>query len=110
MRARPAGWDGFTAIFTPPEAIDVPGLSVKPRRFAAKLAYHDQRFASVPIEVSMVEAGNAESFDAVSWDALALVGVPAAVTVPCMTVDGRSRRTSRLDRDNCATEVERPRP
>lgn len=30
------GWSGFTAIFTPPEEIDVPGLLVKPRRFTAK--------------------------------------------------------------------------
>jgi hypothetical protein len=80
------GWEGFTAIFTPPEEIEVPGLHVKPRRFVAKLSYHGQPFASVPIEVSMVEAGNAESFDAVSSDALALVGVPGAVTVPCMTL------------------------
>jgi hypothetical protein len=80
------GWEGFTAIFTPPEEIDVPGLPVKPRRFVAKLSYRGQPFASVPIEVSMVEAGNAEHFDAVSSDALALVGVPVAVTVPCMTV------------------------
>ncbi|MDT4991447.1 MAG: hypothetical protein QOH97_1339 [Actinoplanes sp.] len=80
------GWEGFTAIFTPPEEIEVPGLQVKPRRFVAKLSYHGQPFASVPIEVSMVEAGNAESFDAVSSDALALVGVPGAVTVPCMTL------------------------
>ncbi|MGH3546064.1 MAG: nucleotidyl transferase AbiEii/AbiGii toxin family protein [Mycobacteriales bacterium] len=54
------GWVGFTAIFTPPEEIDVPGLPVKPRRFIAKLSYHSQPFASVPIEVSMVEAGNHE--------------------------------------------------
>jgi len=80
------GWEGFTAIFTPPEEIEVPSLTVKPRRFVAKLSYHGQRFASVPIEVSMVEAGNAESFDAVSSNALALVGVPVEVTVPCMTV------------------------
>lgn len=80
------GWEGFTAVFTPPEEIEVPGLQVKPRRFVAKLSYHGQPFASVPIEVSMVEAGNAESFDAISSDALALVGVPVKVTVPCMTV------------------------
>lgn len=34
----------------------------------------------------MVEAGNTERFDVVSSDALALVGVSVAVTVPCMTV------------------------
>jgi len=80
------GWEGFTAIFTPPEEIDVPGVSVKPRRFVAKLSYHGQPFVSMPVEVSMVEAGNAERFDAVSSDALALVGMRVAVTVPCMTV------------------------
>jgi hypothetical protein len=80
------GWEGFTAVFTPPEEIEVPGLPVKPRRFVAKLSYHGQPFASVPIEVSMVEAGNTESFDAISSDALALVGVPVEVVVPCMTV------------------------
>lgn len=80
------GWEGFTAVFTPPEEIEVPGLPVKPRRFVAKLSYHGQPFASVPIEVSMVEACNTESFDTVSSDALALVGVPVEVTVRCMTV------------------------
>jgi Nucleotidyl transferase AbiEii toxin, Type IV TA system len=80
------GWEGFTAIFTPPNEMDIPGLAVKPRRFVAKLSYRGQPFASVPIEVSMVEAGNAESFDAVSSDALALVGIPVEAAVPCMTV------------------------
>lgn len=51
------GWEGFTAIFTVPEEIDVPGMPVKPRRFTAKLNYRGKPFASVPIEVSTVEAG-----------------------------------------------------
>lgn len=34
----------------------------------------------------MVEAGNTERFDVIFSDALALVGVPVEVTVPCMTV------------------------
>jgi Nucleotidyl transferase AbiEii toxin, Type IV TA system len=55
-----AGWEGFTAIFTAPEEIDVPGMPVKPRRFTAKLGYRGKPFASVPIEVSTVEAGNAD--------------------------------------------------
>ncbi len=76
----------FTAIFTPPEDIDAPGMPVRPRRFVAKLSYHGQPFASVPVEVSMVEADNASSFDAISSDALGLVGLPAAVMVPCMTI------------------------
>lgn len=80
------GWEGFTAIFTSPEEIDVPGMPVKPRRFIAKLSYRGKPFASVPIEVSTVEAGNADQFDTLSSDALGLVGVPAAVAVPCMTI------------------------
>ncbi|MGB5112339.1 MAG: nucleotidyl transferase AbiEii/AbiGii toxin family protein [Mycobacterium sp.] len=80
------GWEGFTAIFTVPEEIDVPGMPVKPRRFTAKLNYRGKPFASVPIEVSTVEAGNADQFDTLTSDALGLVGVPAAVSVPCMTV------------------------
>lgn len=81
-----AGWEGFTAIFTGPEEIDVPGMPVKPRRFTAKLSYRGKPFASVPIEVSTVEAGNADRFDMLTSDALGLVGLPAAVSVPCMTI------------------------
>jgi hypothetical protein len=80
------GWEGFTAIFTVPEEIDVPGMPVKPRRFTAKLNYRGKPFASVPIEVSTVEAGNANQFDTLTSDALGLVGVPVAVSVPCMTI------------------------
>lgn len=61
-------------------------MRVKPRRFTAKLSYRGQPFASVPIEVSTVEAGNADQFDTLTSEALGLVGVPAAVSVPCMTV------------------------
>lgn len=80
------GRERFTATFTVPEEIDVPGMPVKPRRFAAKLSYRGQPFASVPIEVSTVEAGNADQFDTLTSDSLGLVGVPAAVAVPCMTI------------------------
>lgn len=83
------GWEGFTAIFTAPEEIDVPGMPVKPRRFTAKLSYRGRAFATVPIEVSSVEAGNADQFDTLTSDALGLVGVPAAVAVPCMTIPGQ---------------------
>jgi hypothetical protein len=69
-----AGWEGFTAVFTAPEEIDVPGMPVKPRRFTAKLNYRGKPFASVPIEVSTVEAGNADQFDTLTSDALGLVG------------------------------------
>lgn len=81
-----AGWEGFTAIFTVPEEIDVPGLPAKPCRFTAKLSYRGKPFASVPIETSLVEVGNADQFDTLVSDALGLVGVPAEVSVPCMTI------------------------
>lgn len=80
------GWEGFTAIFTVPEEIDVPGMPLKPRRFTAKLSYRGKPFASVPIEVSTVEAGNADQFDTLTSDALGLVGVPAQIAVACMTI------------------------
>ncbi|BCI87132.1 hypothetical protein NIIDMKKI_23380 [Mycobacterium kansasii] len=56
-------------------------MPVKPRRFTAKLSYRGQPFVSVPIEVSNVEAGNADQFDTLTSDALGLVGVPAAEPV-----------------------------
>ena len=37
------GWEGFTAVLTEPELINVPGLVVKPRRFTAKLQYQGAR-------------------------------------------------------------------
>jgi len=81
-----AGWEGFTAIFTAPEEIDVPGMPVKPRRFTARLSYRAKPFASIPIEVSIVEAGNADQFDTLTSDVLGLIGVSAEVSVPCMTI------------------------
>lgn len=76
----------FTATFTPPAPFEVPGQLVNPHRFTAKLSYHGKPFASVPIEVSAIEAGNAEQYDRVSSEALALVGLPLGDAVPCMTV------------------------
>ena len=50
------------------------------------MSYQGQPLALVPIEVSTVEAGNAEQFDALSSSALRLVGLTEEVTVPCMTL------------------------
>ncbi|WP_310964907.1 nucleotidyl transferase AbiEii/AbiGii toxin family protein [Nocardioides terrisoli] len=79
------GWEGFTATFTTPVPFEVPGLVGTPHRLTAKLAYRGKPFVSVPIEISPTEAGNAEAHDMVESDALALVGLPSAVAVPCMT-------------------------
>lgn len=80
------GWEGFTATFTAPVPFEVPGLVGKPHRLTAKLAYQGKPFVSIPIEISPVEAGNAEEFDTVSSDALTLVGLSESVAVPCMTL------------------------
>jgi len=80
------GWEGFTAAFTSPEQFEVPGVLGNLHRFVAKLSYRGVPFASVPIEVSPDEAGNAEQCDTVSSEALALVGLPSARAVPCMTL------------------------
>jgi hypothetical protein len=80
------GWEGFTATFTASVPFEVPGLVGKPHRLTAKLAYQGKPFVSIPIEISPVEAGNAEGFDTVSSDALTLVGLSESVAVPCMTL------------------------
>ncbi len=80
------GWEGFTATFTAPVAFEVPGLVAKPHRLTAKLAYRGKPFVSVPVEISPIEAGNAEAHDVIESDALTLVGLSSAVAVPCMTL------------------------
>lgn len=51
-----------------PASFDVPGQLVNPQRFIAKLSYYGKPFASVPIEVSAIEAGNAKRYDKISSD------------------------------------------
>jgi len=84
MRARRGGRGSPRS--SPSLKRSIPGMPIKPRRFTAKLSYRGQPFASVPIEVSTVEAGNADQFDTLTSDALGLVGVPADIAVPCMTI------------------------
>lgn len=81
-----SGWEGFTAVFTPPVEFEVPGLISRLHRFTAKLSYQGKPFVSIPIEVSPIEAGNADAYDSVTSEALALVGLPPSATVPCMTL------------------------
>jgi hypothetical protein len=99
------GWEGFTATFTAPVAFEVPGMVGKPHRLTAKLAYQGKPFVSVPIEISPIEAGNAEEFDTVSSDALTLVGVSESVAVPCMTLPWQIAQKIHA----CTEPVEAPR-
>lgn len=80
------GWNGFTAVLTPPVEFEVPGAPANLHRFVAKLSYRGRPFASVPIEVSPIESGNADRYDPVTSEALSLVGLPQTDAVPCMTL------------------------
>lgn len=80
------GWEGFTAVLTEPEVIEVPGLAVKPRRFTVKLRYQGAPFVSVPVEVSPEEAGNTDDADWTHSPAFALIGLPVSQSIPCMTI------------------------
>lgn len=86
VQAGVEGWRGFNSIFTPPAAFRVAGLAHDAHRFTAKLRYHGKPFASVPIEVSPIEIGNADHYDEINSNALTLVGFATAAPVPCMTL------------------------
>jgi hypothetical protein len=100
-----AGWEGFTAGFTPPVEFEVPGLVSHPHRFTAKLSYNGKPFVSVPIEVSPIEAGNADGYDKVTSEALSLVGLPNSSAVPCMTLPWQIAQKVHA----CTDPVEEPR-
>ncbi len=86
VEAGAQGWEGFTAVATEPQVIDIPGLVVKPRRFTVKIKYQGVPFVSVPVEVSPAEAGNTESADWAHSSAFELIGLPVARPIPCMTI------------------------
>lgn len=99
------GWEGFAAVFTPPVPFEIPGRIANPHRFTAKLSYHGKPFSSVPVEVSAVEAGNADDYDKVSSEALALVGLPVSDAVPCMSLPWQVAQKLHA----CTERVEPPR-
>jgi len=83
------GWAGFTGRPTQPEEIDVPGMPVRPRRFAVKLEYYGRPFVTVPVEVAPDEAGLAAEHDPVQpaeLDGLTALGLPRPGPVPCITI------------------------
>ena len=70
------GWNGFSAVVTPPEAINAPGLSSKPQRFDVKLSFAGQPWCTVPVEVSAAESRSADHPESVSAAPLAHIGLP----------------------------------
>lgn len=99
------GWEGFTVVFTAPVAFEVPALASSAYRFTAKVAYFAKPFVSVPIEVSPTEAGNAETYDKISSEALELVGLPNSGAVPCMTLPWQVAQKIHA----CTDPVDKPR-
>ncbi|MGH9039766.1 MAG: nucleotidyl transferase AbiEii/AbiGii toxin family protein [Acidimicrobiia bacterium] len=84
-----AGWAGFTGRATEPEEIDIPGMRVRPRRFAVKLDFQGRPFITVPVEVAPEEAGIASEYDPVQpadLDGLTVLGLPRPGPVPCITI------------------------
>jgi hypothetical protein len=84
-----SGWAGFTGRATEPEEIFVPGMPVRPQRFAVKLEYHGRPFVTIPVEVAPDEAGLAAEHDPVEpaeFDGLTALGLPRPDPVPCITI------------------------
>jgi hypothetical protein len=73
-------------VTAPPVPFEAPGQMASSHRCTAKLRYEGKPFASVPIELSAVEAGSAERHDKIVSTALTLVGLPESDAVPCMTL------------------------
>jgi len=71
------GWHGFSAVVTPPETINAPGLTAKPRRFKVKLSFVGQPWCTVPVEVSAAESHSASHPESVSPALFAHVGLPS---------------------------------
>lgn len=83
------GWNGFTAVVTPPQEINVPHLRTKPRRFSVKLSFMGSPWCTIPVEVSPAEATSAQSADMVSPSPfthlhLGTLGLDEAEQVPCL--------------------------
>jgi hypothetical protein len=84
-----SGWNDFTAVVTPPEVINVPGLPTKPRRFDVKVSFRGTPWCTVPVEVSPAEASSADAADFVSPSPFAelhlgTLGLDEAALVPCL--------------------------
>jgi hypothetical protein len=83
-----AGWSGFTGTAGRLEEIAVPGMAVRPRRFAVALQYNGKPFMTVPVEASPAEAGVADELDDLATagvDALKSLGF-ATTTIACVTI------------------------
>jgi len=86
------GWNGFSAVVTPQEAINAPGLRAKPQRFEVKLSFLGQPWRTVPVEVSAAESRSAEHPESVTpllfaHVGLPTLGLPQTNAVACLTLD-----------------------
>ncbi|MGC5053594.1 MULTISPECIES: nucleotidyl transferase AbiEii/AbiGii toxin family protein [Micromonospora] len=79
-------WAGFTGRVTRRAEVDIPGLTVKPRRFEVKLSFRGKAFATVPVEISAAEAGAAAEYEEVSAPPLDGLGFEPAAPVPCLSI------------------------
>ena len=81
-----AGWCGFTGRLTRESEIDVPGLSVKPRRFDVKLDYLGKPFATVPLELSPTEGRSGDEHDQIIVDDYDAIGLAPRGPVHCLSL------------------------
>lgn len=85
------GWNGFSALVTPQEAINAPGLRAKPQRFEVKLSFSGQPWCTVPVEVSAAESRSADHPESVTpllfaHVGLSTLGLPETNAVACLTL------------------------
>ncbi|HVV74612.1 MAG TPA: nucleotidyl transferase AbiEii/AbiGii toxin family protein [Mycobacteriales bacterium] len=99
-----AGWSGFSARVLPPTRIENAPGAVKPIRFEVKLAYVDRPFCTVPVEVSVAEAGSGAEADSVMPAPVAHLGVEGLGLEPNTAVRCLSLRYQIAQKLHACTE------
>ncbi len=77
------GWEGFTAVLTEPEVIDIGTHAAKP---AASPSSSSARVPHSSHRLSLAEPGNTETVDWTHSPAFELVGLSGSQPIPCMTI------------------------
>ena len=80
------GWSGFTGRIVRESDIEVPGLTVKPRRFEVKLDYRGKPFATVPVELSAAEANSGSEHDSLAPTEYSALGLEPRGPVYCLSL------------------------